>query len=110
MICYNVYYVVAPHGSLDRRHPREMRVTPLEMSSSTSFQKLILNPVLVVADLHVNSRNVELPTADPPGDDACQLPDSVDLANQRTAPVALNIRRVFNLLSFILYSGMCHNC
>ena len=92
MICYNVYYVFAPHGSLDRRHPREMRVFPSEMSSSTSFQKLILNPVLVVADLDVNSRNVELPTADPPRNDAGQLPESVDLANQRTASVALNGR------------------
>ena len=90
---------------------REMRVMLSVIdSSSTSLEKLILNPVLVVADLDVDARNVELPTADPPGDDACQLPDSVDLANQRTAPVALNIRRVFNLLSFILYSGMCHNC
>ena len=58
-------------------------------SSSTSLEKLILNPVLVVADLDVDARNVELPTADSPRHDSGQLPESVNLADQGAAAVAL---------------------
>ena len=66
-----------------------MRLMPSPSWSSTSLEKLILNPVLVVADFDVDAGNVELPTADTPRHDSGQLPEPVDLADQGAATVAL---------------------
>ena len=67
----------------------EMLLLVIVDSSSTPLEKLILNPVLVVADFDVDARNVELPTADTPRHDPGQLPQSVHLADQGAAAVAL---------------------
>ena len=60
-----------------------------DASLSTPLEKLILNPVLVVADFDVDAGNVGLPTADSPRHHSGQLPESVDLADQGAAAVAL---------------------
>ena len=61
-----------------------------DSSSSAPLQKLILNPVLEVADFDVDAGHVDLPAADAPRHDSGQLPHSVDFADQGAAAVALN--------------------
>ena len=58
--------------------------------SSAPLQKLILNPVLEVADFDVDAGHVGLPAADAPRHDSGQLPHSVDFADQGAAAVALS--------------------
>ena len=60
------------------------------VKSSAPLQKLILNPVLEVADFHVDAGHVDLPAADAPRHDSGQLPHSVDFADQGAATVALS--------------------
>ena len=57
----------------------------------------LLNPVLVMRDLDVDSGDVVLAAADAPRDDAGQLPDAGDLADEGAAAVAL--ARVFALFT-----------
>ena len=63
---------------------------PLRDSSSAPLQKLILNPVLEVADFDVDAGHVDLPAADAPRHDSGQLPHSVHFADQGAATVALS--------------------
>ena len=60
-----------------------------DSSSSAPLQKLILNPVLEVADFDVDAGHVDLPAADAPRHDSGQLPHPVDFADQGAATVAL---------------------
>jgi len=51
-------------------------------------EQLLLNPGLVLGDLDVDAGNVPFAAADAPRDDAGELPQAVDLADERSAAVA----------------------
>ena len=59
-------------------------------------QHHLLDPLIVMSNLGVHTRNILLPAADAPRDDTSQLPHSAHFTDKRTASITL---QTWNLLS-----------